>query len=91
MINVPHGRAGHPSEPVTFAKTTPNFTLPAMSQRSNATRPLNEADIQLASRLLIKTRHCLNDALQLSTKSLKARLVIDLLEPPHDAIASPTQ
>ena len=29
--NVPHGRAGHPGEPVTFAKTTSNLTYLLMS------------------------------------------------------------
>ena len=46
--NVPHGRAAHPGEPLTFAKTTPNFTQPVMPQRKNAKKPSNKADIQLA-------------------------------------------
>ena len=47
-INVPHGRAGHPGEPVTFAKTTSNLTYLVMSQRKRAKKPINEGDIQLA-------------------------------------------
>jgi hypothetical protein len=35
-------------EPLTFAKTTPNFSQPVMPQRKNAKKPSNEADIQLA-------------------------------------------
>ena len=46
--NVPHGRAAHPGEPLTFAKTTPNFTQLAMPQRKNVKKSSNEADIQLA-------------------------------------------
>ena len=46
--NVPHGRAGHPGEPVTFAKTTLNLTHLVMSQRKRAKKPVNEGGIQLA-------------------------------------------
>ena len=34
-INVPHGRAGHPGEPVTFAKTTSNLQLLCNTIRQN--------------------------------------------------------
>jgi hypothetical protein len=46
-VNVPHGRAGHPGEPVTFAKTTSNLTHLVMSQRKRAKKPVNEGGIQL--------------------------------------------
>ena len=47
-LNVPHGRADHPDELITFAKTTSNLTYLVMPQRKKAKKPLNEGDLQLA-------------------------------------------
>jgi hypothetical protein len=45
--NVPHRRAARPGEPLTFAKTTSNFTRAVMPQRNNVKKTSNEADAHL--------------------------------------------